>query len=146
MVVNKRRKVVKYRGSTTHGGGHRKKRRGAGNRGGRGRAGRGKKGKAKKQMYEPMGKHGFASIKANIKIKTLNLSQLEVMVKKNLIQEKEGMLDLGSLGYQKLLGTGKTSLKLKIKIDSCSQKAKEKIEAAGGAVISAPSSEPDTEE
>ena len=43
MSVNKTKKVGKYRGSKTHGGGHMKKRRGAGNRGGRGMAGTGKR-------------------------------------------------------------------------------------------------------
>ena len=42
MVVYKRKKVTKYRGSVTHGGGSRKKRRGAGSIGGRGNAGTGK--------------------------------------------------------------------------------------------------------
>lgn len=140
MVTNKKRKVVKYRGSTTHGGGHRKKRRGAGNRGGRGRAGRGKKGKAKKQMYEKMGKHGFTSLQAGTEIKVINLSQIGLLVSKGTVIEKEGVLDLGSLGYQKLLGTGSSLPKLKIKVDSCSRKAREKIEAAGGEVISAEAS------
>ena len=47
-MANKRKKVNKYRGHTTHGGGHRKKRRGAGSRGGRGRAGSGKRAGHKK--------------------------------------------------------------------------------------------------
>src|SRR3989338_2045713 len=43
MPANKQKKVVRYRGSHTHGGGAKKKRRGAGNRGGRGMAGSGKR-------------------------------------------------------------------------------------------------------
>ena len=35
MTVNKRKKVIRYRGSMTHGSGSKKKRRGAGNRGGK---------------------------------------------------------------------------------------------------------------
>ena len=43
MTVNRRKKVVKQRGSHTHGWGSKKKHRGAGNRGGRGMAGSGKR-------------------------------------------------------------------------------------------------------
>ena len=48
MVVQRKKKVGKYRSHTTHGGGHRKKRRGAGSRGGRGNAGSGKRAGHKK--------------------------------------------------------------------------------------------------
>ena len=40
------------------------------------------------------------------------------------------------LGYDKLLGTGKINLKLKINIGSYSARAEEKIKAAGGEIIS----------
>ena len=43
MTTHKIKKVRKYRGSKTHGGGHMKKRRGSGNRGGFGKAGTGKR-------------------------------------------------------------------------------------------------------
>ncbi len=141
MVVNKRKKFTKYRAHTTHGGGHRKKRRGAGNRGGRGRAGSGKRGKAKKQSYEKLGKHGFTprgsiSRRKTKKNKTLNLNQLQALIQNKKITEKDGLLDLTALGYQKLLGSGKTNLKLKIKVNQFSKQAQEKIKAAGGAIIS----------
>src|SRR3989338_8460072 len=48
MVVIRRKKVVKYRGSRSHGGGSGKKRRGAGSRGGKGMAGTGKRAGHKK--------------------------------------------------------------------------------------------------
>ena len=53
---------------------------------------------------------------------------------------KEGtsvFVDLGKLGYTKLLGTGKTSQKLKLTVASCSKGAAERIKAAGGEVITA---------
>ena len=53
MVVNRRKKVVKYRGHSNHGGGMRKKRRGAGSRGGRGNAGTGKRAGHKKAGMPP---------------------------------------------------------------------------------------------
>ena len=48
MVFKSRSKVQKQRGKRTHGWGHGKKHRGAGNRGGRGKAGLGKRGAQKK--------------------------------------------------------------------------------------------------
>lgn len=140
MTTNKRKKVVKYRGHTTHGGGHRKKRRGAGNRGGRGRAGSGKKGKAKKQCFEKLGRRGFVprgslSRRRDKEIRSLNLSQLQILIQKKKLTEKDGIIDLTFFGYQKLLGTGKTELKLKIKVNQFSKQAEEKIKAVGGSII-----------
>ena len=127
MTANKRKKVVKYRGTTYHGAGHRKKRRGAGSRGGRGRAGSGKRGKAKKQSWGKLGKKGFSGRKK--KIKTINISALNGMGKEEI--------DLTSLGYDKLLGTGKLNVKVNVKVNQFSRKAEEKIKAAGGAIVSA---------
>lgn len=135
MVTNKRRKVTKYRAHTTHGGGHRKKRRGAGHRGGRGRAGSGKRGKVKKQSLGKLGKHGFTPRSSKRKIKIISLDQLQTLIQKKKIQEKDGVVDLTSLGYQKLLSTGKLNLKLQIKIKQFSKKAEEKVKAAGGSIL-----------
>ena len=51
-------------------------------------------------------------------------------------------LNLRKLGYGKLLGSGKITLKLKIQVDSYSARAEEKIKAAGGELVSI---EPGTE-
>lgn len=128
MTTNKRKKVVKYRGTTYHGGGHRKKRRGAGSRGGRGRAGSGKRGKAKKQSWEPLGKKGFHGRK-KAKSNTINVSALN-----DLAQGKEE-INLTTLGYTKLLGTGNLNIKVNIIVTQFSKKAEEKIIAAGGTVV-----------
>lgn len=138
MTTNKRKKVVKYRASTTHGGGHRKKRRGAGNRGGRGRAGSGKRGKARKQSFEKLGKHGFTPRGSSFrrKIKVINLSKLQILIENKKIQEKDGIVNLTDLGYQKLLSTGKLNLKIQIKIKQFSKNAEEKVKAAGGSIFS----------
>ncbi|MBR9690904.1 50S ribosomal protein L15 [Candidatus Woesearchaeota archaeon] len=144
MVARKRKKVVKYRGSKTHGGGSMKKRRGAGHRGGRGRAGSGAKGDAKKPSYQKagkkyMGKHGFTSI-GRKKINAINISDLQTKldsyVSKKLVLYKTGayVVDLTKLGYNKLLGTGKTSVKWDITTDYASKRAIEKIEKAGGKI------------
>ena len=135
MVVHKRKKVTKYRAHTTHGGGHRKKRRGAGNRGGRGRAGSGKKGKAKKPSFGKLGGYGFLPKGTRKKIKIINISDLDKLIQKKKMVTSQPV-DLSSLGYQKLLSAGKTNLKLKIKVNQFSRQAEEKVKAAGGSIVS----------
>jgi len=52
---------------------------------------------------------------------------------------KEGnviAIDLGELGYNKLLGTGIVEMKLKLSVNRCSASAAEKVKAAGGEVLS----------
>lgn len=136
MTTNKPKKVTKYRAHTTHGGGHRKKRRGAGNRGGRGWAGRGKKGKAKKQIFPTLGKYGFVPRSRTKKTKTLSLNRLQDLIKKGKLTAKDGLFDLTALGYHKLLSGGNITQPLKLKIHQSSQKAEEKVKAAGGSIIS----------
>jgi len=46
-------------------------------------------------------------------------------------------IDLVKAGYTKLLGTGKVTKKLKLKVDACSAKARKKVEEAGGSVETA---------
>ena len=63
---HKKKKVIRKRGTETHGHGSSKKRRGAGHKGGRGKAGSGKRGDAKimkvtKGNKNYLGKHGFVS-------------------------------------------------------------------------------------
>jgi len=146
MVTNKRKKVVKYRGGSTHGGGARKKRRGAGSRGGRGFAGSGKRAGHMRMKHVKaghiMGQHGFTS-KSRTNGKAINVHYFTSKRVQKLVDEgkalKEGAfysIDLGALGYTKLLGTGNTSLKLKITVAKCSSRAVEKIKAAGGEVVS----------
>lgn len=140
MVTFKRKKVRKYRGSKTHGGGSMKKRRGAGNRGGRGKAGSGKRADQKKQTIlkkygnKYFGKRGFELKKK--KIISINIHQLEKLIEKNSIKKVKDtyIINLNELKYNKLLGSGKVSHKYDITISSCSKKAKEKIEKSGGKI------------
>ncbi len=145
MVVYKRKKVNRYRGHSNHGGGARKKRRGAGSRGGRGMAGTGKRAGQKKAGMAPvLGRHGFLPLRTVTKVRTISVAyftkeRVEKMIKAGTAV-KEGSLisvDLGKLGYTKLLGTGKTTQKLKLTVASCSKSAVERIKAAGGEVITA---------
>jgi len=137
MVVKKRSKRSRARGSWTHGGGSKKKRRGAGSRGGRGRGGFGKRGQQQmptaQARKEKLGKSGFYRHGQKIKFNPLNLDDLNRLIEQGKI--KEGKVDLKELGYNKLLGSGKISVKLQIKVNYFSKKAEEKIKAAGGEIL-----------
>ncbi|MBI2507586.1 50S ribosomal protein L15 [Candidatus Woesearchaeota archaeon] len=147
MTTRKRKKVVKYRGSHTHGGGAKKKRRGAGNRGGRGLAGSGKRAHHKKQLIfklfgkDYFGKKGFHSIRRE-KIKAVNISfiedNLEKFLQNKTATEKNSIVEINleKIGYNKVLSSGSPSRKYKISTKYFSKKAKEKIESAGGEVVS----------
>ena len=137
-----RRKALKT-GSRTRGRGH-KKGRGAGLRGGRGNAGCHK---TKRIMYERVGRvwgaHGFKRpqtvVMANnaINLKVLEESAADWIDQGNASKKgKTISVDLKKMGYDKLLGTGMPSQAYKITINAASAKAVEKIEAAGGEIIS----------
>jgi large subunit ribosomal protein L15 len=142
MVVHKAKKVTKYRGGVTHGGGSRKKRRGAGSRGGRGNAGTGKRAGHKKAGRAPsLGKHGFNPRSNVTKLKAVNVNffttqKLDVLVQKEKVS-KEGdfyIVDLYKLKIEKILGSGNIDVKLKLVNGDVSLKAEEKIKAAGGVI------------
>ena len=137
-----RRKALKT-GSRTRGRGH-KKGRGAGLRGGRGNAGCHK---TKRIMYERVGRvwgaHGFKRpqtvVMANnaINLKVIEESAAEWVDEGNASKKgKTVSIDLKKMGYDKLLGTGVPSQAYKITIGAASAKAVEKVEAAGGEIIS----------
>jgi large subunit ribosomal protein L15 len=124
-------KTKKFRGSMTHGRG-KKAGRGAGLRGGRGNAGLLKHRfmYMKKNMPDHFGRHGFKRPPSVIKkVKAINVGELE-----DLFPGKND-IDLEKEGYSKLLGSGNIKTKLKIKVDSASSKAIEKIEGKGGKVV-----------
>ncbi len=144
MVVNKRSKKSRYRGSQTHGGGAKKKRRGAGNRGGRGMAGSGKRADSKKPSIwkeDYFGKHGFTSKSRRQKDIAVNINLLEEMVPqltaKGIASKQKDMIvvDLGKAGYTKLLGDGEARAKMRITVLCASKRAIEKVARAGGEVI-----------
>ncbi len=138
MTTHKRRKSQRLKGSRTHGWGlvHR----GSGNRGGFGRAGGGKKADCKKPSFDnsEFGKHGFKSKGVIHHDKIINLKniedQLNNWIKEKQVEQKEDMylVDLKKLGYDKLLGSGRLSKKLKIIVPKAVPSAVEKIKAAGG--------------
>ncbi len=126
-----RKKVVKQRGHRTHGWGSPKKHRGKGSRGGAGMAGSKKHRKTYMLKYarDHIGKHGFTS-KIAKNLRSINIR--EVLK----IAGKEKKIDLTALGYDKLLGTGEIKKALEIRVDYFSAGAKEKVEAAGGKIVS----------
>lgn len=90
--------------------------------------------------YEPeyFGKKGFTSPQSIKRIvKAINVGELEENIEKFQPKEEEGKIfvDLEKFGITKLLGTGKVTKPLVVKVTSCSRSAAEKIKEAGGQVL-----------
>lgn len=146
-MIRKSRKITKARGSRTCGGGCSKKRRGAGHRGGRGNAGSGKEKKQKYtwfQIYEPnhLGKYGFQradflrSDQSGINVSAIDQYIDDFIAIGCATYEDEAVvLDVSSLGVRKVLGSGRITKPVIVKASLFSEKAKEKIEEAGGQAI-----------
>ena len=135
---HKLRKTRKKRGTRTQGYGRIGQHRKTGSKGYR-KAGRHKHTWSYVTTYDPdyYGKHGFTSPKSlRNKEKTINIKKLDEMSNR-ISAKKKGKLhiDLTSLGYTKLLGTGRTAKALIVNVASCSKSADEKIKSAGGQVI-----------
>jgi len=142
MTVNKRTKASRYRASKTHGGGAMKKRRGAGNRGGRGNASTGKRSDARRPSIwkdkKYFGRYGFKNPNVNKQEdNVINLSTLQDKLSTWQAQKMSGgkSVNLTKLGFQKLLAQGKLSQPIEITVEMASKKAIEKVQAAGGRVI-----------
>jgi large subunit ribosomal protein L15 len=136
---HKLRKIRKKRGSRTQGygrvGQHRKK----GSRGMR-KVGRHKHGWSYVIRYEPdyFAKKGFTSPKSlKQKTKVINVKKLDEIAERFSVEKEKGevLVDLESLGYTKLLGSGKITKPLIVKVPSCSKSAAEKIKKAGGQIL-----------
>jgi large subunit ribosomal protein L15 len=127
MPVRFRKKLRKQRGSRSHGYGSKKKHRGKGSRGGKGFAGSTKHRRSwvYNLDYKYFGKKGFKSLKK--RGKTINVKDLETF----------GMLDINleKKGFDKLLGGGKCTKPFIVKVNKATERAKQKIEAVGGKVI-----------
>ena len=144
MTINRRKKSDRMRGSKTHGWGAKKKHRGKGHQGGAGMAGTGKRGDSKKPSVwkdvDYFGKHGFISKTPKTKINAVNISHIEAHIGKflssKLISKEKDFysVELDKLGFNKLLGDGRVSMKFKIKTPYASKMAVEKIKEAGGEV------------
>mgnify|MGYP006282395189 CR=1 FL=1 len=124
-------KTKKFRGSMTCGRG-KKAGRGAGLRGGKGNAGllKHRHMYMTKNMPNHFGSHGFKRPQGVVKRDvTINVGDLE---------EKfpgKKTINLTEEGFDKLLGGGKIANKIKVTVDSASEKAVEKIKEQGGEVV-----------
>ena len=138
MVVRRRKKVRKMRGSKTHGYGSKKKHRGKGSKGGKGFAG---SKDHKRQMVlqmdpEHFGKRGFKrgfypSLKRKReRERVITLRELDKLA------EKEGKDEINLLeyGYKRVIAGGNVTRALRIKVERITERAREKIESAGGSV------------
>ena len=140
----KDRKVRKYRGSRTHGWGQVGQHRARGGRGGTGKAGLDKHKWSYVIKYDPTYwlKKGFVSTKTlGKKVSIINVGKLDDLAdkleseKKLERKEKKIFLDLESLGYDKLLGTGEIAKPMLVKVASYSEAASRKFEDAGGQIL-----------
>jgi large subunit ribosomal protein L15 len=136
---HKLRKIRKKRGSRTQGYGRVGQHRKSGSKGYR-KAGRHKHLWSYVIKYEPeyFGKKGFTSPKSlRRKVKSVNVGKLEEIAERFSVEKEEGKLfvDLTNLGYTKLLGAGKITKPLVVKVASCSKSAAEKIKEAGGEIL-----------
>jgi large subunit ribosomal protein L15 len=144
VVVRRKKKSRSMRGIRTHGYGSIGQHRKSGSRGGKGAAGMHKHKWSWVLKYFPdwFGKHGFTyPTKIREGYRTVNVGELCEIVKhlekQNMIQKEGDMyvIDLSTLGYNKLLGRGEVDLKLKVLTYKASEEATEKIRKAGGEVI-----------
>jgi large subunit ribosomal protein L15 len=134
---HKERKTRKMRGSRTHGYGRIGQHRDAGSKGHR-KVGRHKHLWSYVTAHEPdyFGKKGFTSPQSlHRKENPINLKQLGKLTAKTPAEKDKAHVNLTSLGYTKLLGTGKITKPLTITVASCSKTAAEKIKKAGGKIL-----------
>lgn len=143
-MAKKTNKTHKLRGSREHGRGM-KKGRGAGLRGGKGAAGWKHK-KLHFLLYEQdrirgAGNHGFTRHAQDTDPEaTITVQHVDEGVEpwaaagKASKQDQGFTVDLGALGFEKLLGTGQVTRKLAVTVGRASPSAVSKIQAAGGSV------------
>lgn len=131
------RKVRRFRGSRTHGWGQIGQHRKSGGKGGVGKAGLMKHKWTWTVVYEPdhFTKEKPKPPQRNIVTKWVNVGQLDSLALSVKSEGGKKVLDLTSMGYQKLLGQGSVSAPYKILIGSASASAKEKIEKADGELV-----------
>ncbi|WP_318785924.1 uL15m family ribosomal protein [Methanimicrococcus hacksteinii] len=140
-------RTKKYRGSRTCGGGTHKNRRGAGNRGGRGHAGGNAHHfiRAMREGYRPGYIYkGFSRpAVVDTPVFIVNVGELDELVSFLFENEadyitKDGdkfVVDLYSIGIDKVLGSGRVTKAMVVKAEMFSATARSKIEAAGGECV-----------
>ena len=133
------RKSRRHRGSRYCGWGQIGQHRQSGSRGGIGGAGKHKHFWIRTVIeepnhfgHDPLNSYSRFLVKKWINLKDLKNLSFRFVGKK----DEKTVLDLGSLGIQKLLGGGNIYESYVIKVAQASASAKEKIESAGGTIIS----------
>ena len=133
------RKSRRQRGSRYCGWGQVGQHRQSGGRGGIGGAGKHKHFWNRTVIEEPnhFGHDAFNSFNRNLVYNWINIKDLDSVVAKHGKVDQDGkvILDLTSLGYDKLLGGGKVNSAFTVKITRISGSAKKKIQEAGGEVL-----------
>jgi large subunit ribosomal protein L15 len=134
------RKSRRQRGSRYCGWGQVGQHRQAGARGGVGQAGKHKHFWIRTVIEEPdhFGHDRFNSVNRDLIRKWINIQDLDSVFSKHVNVDYKGkvILDLTTLGYDKLLGRGKPNGAFIIKVSKVSKSAKERIESVGGEIIS----------
>jgi|SRR5919199_3834247 large subunit ribosomal protein L15 len=132
------RKSRRQRGSRYCGWGQVGQHRQAGSRGGVGGSGKHKHFWIRTVIEEPghFGHDPFNSFNRKIVQKWVNVRDLDTLFARHGKADESGrvILDLTSLGYDKLLGGGSISGAYTVRIASVSDSAKTKIESAGGGI------------
>jgi len=113
---HRKRKVRKKRGSRTYGWGQVGQHRAGGRKGGKGKAGLGKHKWTYTVKHAPnyFGKHGFHRSTGR-KERVINVGELDELVERTAAKEGGGVVNLGELGYDKLLGAGRVSRPLTLR-------------------------------
>lgn len=139
MVRRTKSKKKKYLGQRSWGGGNVKNRRGKGSRGGKGYAGSTKQRWTYIVKYEPdhFKSQGFVNPTKPVRLSVINLNQIQEQATAGKLKKKDKNFLLEFDG--KVLGTGIISVPVTVTAKSFSEKAKKKIEEAGGtATLSEP--------
>ena len=141
MVVRRDRKVRRQRGSRLYGWGQVGQHRKSGMRGGFGNAGlhKHKWSWVTKYDRDHFGKDGFVRPTAvTHEVKAINVGALSSLMQGRTLQQDEkgrAILDLSSLGYEKVLGGGKIGFSMVVKAPRITELAKKKISNAGGEAV-----------
>lgn len=133
------RKSRRHRGSRYCGWGQIGQHRQSGSRGGIGGAGKHKHFWIRTVIEEPnhFGHDTLNSYSRFLVKKWINLRDLATLsLRFSIKKDEKTVLDLGSLGIQKLLGGGNISESYVIKVAQASASAKKKVESVGGSIIS----------
>ena len=91
------------------------------------------------QAQKASAKHGFTSPQSlKRKENVINVAKLdEIAVLSTETEKGKTHVNLTTMGYTKLLGTGKITKPLTVTVPACSKTAEEKIKKAGGQVLTA---------